>query len=262
MGWARLDDGWHDHPKIIAAGLDGAGLFAMCLTWAHRARKTSPVPGVVPREVIARFAAGKAKRLTARLVEVHLFDAEASGGFPIHDFDEYLPKYSADQAREAGSRGGRARAANRSAFPSEPLSEPLDDRYESEQRTSSTRASARRNPVPVPIPEPDGSGSDEPTAPSTDLVPSAQTLVAEWIDHCGTRPPSRVVGQVSKELGVMLAEGIGFEDVRRGLAAWHLKALHPSTLASVVHETRQGPRQGRSTADDRVATIQALKDVS
>lgn len=87
-------------------------------------------------------------------------------------------------------------------------------------------------------------------------APSAQTLVAEWIDHCeGKRPPSQVVGQVAKLLGQMLDEGIPGEHVRAGLAAWHDKRLSPSALPSVVHEVRQGPRPAArkgSTTDERV----------
>jgi hypothetical protein len=85
-------------------------------------------------------------------------------------------------------------------------------------------------------------------------APTSQTLIAEWIEHCGDkRPPSRVIGQVAKETAAMLAEGIDYADVRAGLAAWHSKALHPSALASVVHEVRQGPTVKRSTTDQRVA---------
>jgi hypothetical protein len=70
-------------------------------------------------------------------------------------------------------------------------------------------------------------------------VPSAQDLVAEWIDHCnGSRPPSRVIGHVAKEIGIMLGEGIPYNDVRNGLGRWHSQGLHPSALASVVHELR------------------------
>lgn len=68
---------------------------------------------------------------------------------------------------------------------------------------------------------------------------SAQDLVGEWIDHCnGERPPGRVVGQISKEIGAMLREGIPYVDVRAGLQQWQLRGLHPSALASVVHEMR------------------------
>lgn len=77
-----------------------------------------------------------------------------------------------------------------------------------------------------------------------DPVPdSAQTLLAEWIDHCGQRPPGRVIGHVARELKAMLVEGIPLDEVRAGLAVWHQRGLHPSALASVVHEAR--------TADQR-----------
>lgn len=90
------------------------------------------------------------------------------------------------------------------------------------------------------VPEPNGSGAGD----------TAQTLVAEWIEHCPKRPPSRVIGQVAREVRTMLDEGIGYADVRAGMQAWHTKRLHPSALASVVHEQRT-PRP--STTDQRVA---------
>jgi hypothetical protein len=79
-------------------------------------------------------------------------------------------------------------------------------------------------------------GSDAPAQPVDN---SAQNLVAEWVDHCnGGRPPGRVIGQVAREIGAMLTEGIPYADVRAGLQQWHTQGLHPSTLASVVHEIR------------------------
>jgi hypothetical protein len=241
VSWARLDDGWHDHPKVIAAGLEAAGLWAMCLTWAYKNRRNSPTPGVVPVAAVERFCQGsaKAKRLGARLVEVGLFDELTPAGWPIHDFAHYLPKYDPEQAKEAGARGGRKRAEN-ARKSSEPLSEPLADRQAVSKRTSSTRASARRNPVPVPVvPEPDGSGSQA----------TAQTLLAEWIDHCTEPPPSRVKGHVARELGVLLNDDqVPYEQVRAGLAEWHRRRLNPSALASVVHELAQGPRPSQAVA--------------
>lgn len=149
MSWARLDDGWHDHPKVVAAGLDGAGLWTMCLTWAHKARRTSPTPGVVPEAVVARFAGAKAKKLSARLHEVGLWDAKTDAGWPIHDFDEYLPRYDPEQAKEAGAKGGKARAAKQTAkqTASEPLTEsvgePLNGFQADQVADSSTRGHDR-----------------------------------------------------------------------------------------------------------------------
>lgn len=122
MGWARLDDGWHDHPKVIAAGLEAAGLWAMCLTWAHKNRRTSKTPGVVPLAVVDRFAGRKARGLALRLEAVGMFDAKTDGGWPIHDFEHYLPKYDPEQASKAGRKGAASRWGN------EPPDEPPYDR--------------------------------------------------------------------------------------------------------------------------------------
>lgn len=75
-------------------------------------------------------------------------------------------------------------------------------------------------------------------------APTAQTIVTEWIDRCTARPPNRVIGQVAKLVGEMLAEGIDPADTRRGLKAWMTKNLHPSTLPSVVNEVMNAPRNG------------------
>jgi len=115
----------------------------------------------------------------------------------------------------------------------------------------------------------DGIGEVPPTAGnSLSLVaaPTAQTLIAEWIEHCRKRPPQNVVGQVSKQIKALLGEGIDLADVRTGLAAWHQKGLHPSALPSVVNElmnatnggARASPRP--STTDVRVAGAFALAD--
>ncbi len=112
-------------------------------------------------------------------------------------------------------------------------------------------------PTTVPLPP----STVPPTAgggqPSTQLAvisdaPTAQTLVAEWIDHCPEKPPGRVVGQVAKELKSLLAEGIEPERVRRALAEWNRKGLHPSTLASVVHEigNRAPAAKGQQATND------------
>lgn len=127
---------------------------------------------------------------------------------------------------------------------------------DSSQKISSPRPDPTR-PDPTKYMPPAGPADADASPPTT-----AQTLIAEWIDHCGARPPSDVVGQVSKRVATMLAEGIPYADVRRGLAAWQAKGLHPSALPSVVHETRTASnrRTSTSTTDQRVADALALRD--
>ena len=75
-------------------------------------------------------------------------------------------------------------------------------------------------------------------------APTSQTLIGEWIDHCTQPPPSRVKGQIAKEVKTMLDEGIPYDRVRAGLAEWNSRGLHPSTLPSVVHEVaNKAPRR-------------------
>lgn len=136
--------------------------------------------------------------------------------------------------------------------------------------TELLRSSAQPADAPslevVPTTEP------EPTPATTALAcrddqQNAQTLVAEWIEHCQTRPPRQVIGQVSKQLRGMLDEGIPYTAVRTGLAHWFTKGLHPATLPSVVNEVmnaRPAAAQAQaqaarpSTTDQRVATGLAL----
>lgn len=117
--------------------------------------------------------------------------------------------------------------------------------------------------------EHDASGREQvagvpPSAARTDQPTSAK-IIGEWIERCPKRPPKPVVGQAAKLVGQMLAEGIDPDDVRRGMAAWQAKGLHPSTLPSVVNEVMNAPARAPnghrpSTTDQRVAAGLALAD--
>lgn len=136
---------------------------------------------------------------------------------------------------------------------------PLERVSDTPSDTPRVRAGAFPQP-PTTDPQPPATvpatpGRGEPgrsLAVIADDAPTAQTLVAEWIDHCPERPPGRVIGQVSKELKGLLDEGIDPERVRRALAEWNRKGLHPSTLPSVVHEigNRAPTKTNRQAAED------------
>lgn len=99
--------------------------------------------------------------------------------------------------------------------------------------------------------------------PLTVLEPSgAQQIVAEWIDRCAKRPPKPVVGQMAKQIASMLGEGVDPDDIRRGIAQWMTKDLHPSVLPSVVNAVMNGSRASPrpSTTDARVSAGLALAE--
>jgi hypothetical protein len=83
----------------------------------------------------------------------------------------------------------------------------------------------------------EGEPVDDVQADAPDAPVTAQTIVGEWLDRCPSRPPSRVVGQMAKEIRILLNDdGIDPDNVRRGIARWMQRGLHPSTLPSVVNE--------------------------
>jgi hypothetical protein len=108
--WAKIDDGFFDHPKARAAGKDGRALFLASLCWAGR----SQLEGVIDRSVLQLLAAKaevKAVPTARRLVEVRLWEVHPDGWL-IHDYLDYNPsadkvKEIRDKRAEAGRRGGQ-----------------------------------------------------------------------------------------------------------------------------------------------------------
>ncbi|MEU6222281.1 hypothetical protein [Streptomyces sp. NPDC047042] len=95
----------------------------------------------------------------------------------------------------------------------------------------------------------EGEPVDDAEAVDSDTPVTAQTIVGEWLERCTVRPPSRVIGQLSKEIRILLEEDRIHPDwIRRGIATWMTKGLHPSTLASVVNEAMNttGPASASS----------------
>jgi hypothetical protein len=317
VAWARIDDAFDDHPKVLAVlehdqGGAAIGLWTLCLTWAHRnTLRRNKTPGLLPASLPRRYLGPGARELAALLVKEGLWEPLAEeDGWQIHDFERYLPTEKTSAARsEAGKKGAASRwgkAAGRDGnLPSGDGKEPnashgpdgktmaTDGNRVAEQPSEhpsgtegtdddspdgkepsghgnlpsgsqgtmandGSRAPVRRaisNEI-APVPEP----VLPPTAAQESSNDTAQTLIAEWLDHCRKRPPQRVIGQVAKELGLLLAEGQDVEDVRRGLAHWHAAAKHPSTLASFVNEAMNGSSSGRKGAGPSVPATVSPRD--
>jgi hypothetical protein len=238
--WFKVDDSFAFHSKAVAAGASLA-LWVRAGSWCAQ----QLTDGFIPLHMVSVLGTPKA---AARLVDVGLWE-EVEGGFAFHDWSDYQPlraevEHKRNVRAAAGALGGLASGAKRKPSKSEANA----------SANGSGVLDTSANPRPDPSRPTEPNGSAHPT--------SARDLVGEWVDHCGDKdPPERVKGQVAKELKAMLTEGIPVEDVRAGLAAWHAKGLHPSALASVVHETRTAPQRNGtkpSTTDQRVSAALAL----
>jgi hypothetical protein len=170
MGWARIDDGFDDHPKVLALleeeqGAAAVGLWTLCLTYAHRTtRKAGKMPGAIPAALPRRYLGAIGRELALLLVKVGLWD-EAAEGWLIHDFGDYLPSEETRLARaEAGRRGAAKRwGGNDEAEPKQDddnamasdsnLPSGSHDVDSNAVASDGSRAPAHRDPVPVPVPE-------------------------------------------------------------------------------------------------------------
>ena len=113
---------------------------------------------------------------------------------------------------------------------------------------------------------------DHPSSSSVDAdAPTAQTILKNFIDWVRDNDgdlTKRTIGQIARQIGELLEQGIPDRYIRKGLADWHIAGQHAATLDSFVNAARNAAMRGRamqgaapvqSTTDQRVAQAQALK---
>lgn len=275
--YLKLHDGLPEHRKIVAAGGDAGWLHVCALAYASRNLSDGHIPiGLVPRLSDRKNPA----KLVIKLIEVGLWHAAGHGcercpqpgpdQYLIHDY--LIHQRSAAKVEEikekravAGRKGGTRKAANSKASASPPSKQPpsnlLDGWHEGAEAKGTPDTEAEevlRTSLSEADLVPPSAGADAPRPAASAVAATAQTITGEWIERCQSRPPQKVIGQLGKEIKTLLGEGIHPDDVRRGVAAWMAKGLHPSTLPSVVNEAMNSRAPARSTTDDRVAAALAL----
>lgn len=211
MAWARLDDGFGDHPKVLdlidtLPELEGAaaiGLWTLALAYAHRTMRVAKVPGYIPRS-FARRSALVPPRIGDHLVAVGLWE-EADGGWLIHDFDDYLPSEELKAKRaEAGRRGAAARWGK--------TAEPEDEAPATDSNLpsgshdgdgTSHMASGKKCPEPEPEPEPkknkDQNISSATAPPPPDTPPQG---IREDVERICAHLADRIEGNGSRRPAV------------------------------------------------------------
>jgi hypothetical protein len=250
--WFRVDDTFATHPKAVAAGNAALGLWVRAGSWSGQ----QLTEGYIPSSVVLLL--GGRRSTAEQLVRAGLW-VKVEGGYQFHQWEQANPTRAQVEADREAARQRQKRARDRAQQNRTSRRDTtgiVTDMSRRDSRVTSTVSHGPPDPTrPVLPTEVLPTGRD---AASGADARTPQTLIAEWIDHCGQRPPGKVVGQVSKLLEEMLTEGIPYPDVRAGLVAWQFKGLHPSALPSVVHETRTHTTH-QSTTDTRIAQAQALK---
>jgi len=100
MPWARVDDQWWAHRKVLPLSLAARGLWTTCLSWSC-AQRTDTVP-----DALVDMVGGDAD--TAGELEAAGLWIRVDGGWQIHDWAEYQEKSVSEKRAEAGAKGGRS----------------------------------------------------------------------------------------------------------------------------------------------------------
>jgi hypothetical protein len=114
MAWARFDDGFYDHPKVLGLDpklelqCDGLHLKAVC--WCSR----HLTDGVVPKNMIPLL--NGTKKLAAELVRVGIWE-DSGTDYVIHDYLDYNPSREKvlSERKAAQERMNKGRAFARTA---------------------------------------------------------------------------------------------------------------------------------------------------
>lgn len=108
--WLKLDDHFHDHPKVIAAGNAAIGLWVRCANYSG----AYDLDGFIPRA--AMLAMSEHPTQQGRCSKVGMW-VPSEGGVLIPSFLEYNPSGAENRARRERDaqrkRDARARALER-----------------------------------------------------------------------------------------------------------------------------------------------------
>lgn len=114
MTWFKVDDSFHDHPKVFDAPDCAVALWTRAGTWSSR----NLTDGFVPTGMPARLC-DDPDTAVKELVRRGLW-TRASGGYRFHDWSDFQPSAKAvielrAKRAAAGKRGGQAKAAKQNA---------------------------------------------------------------------------------------------------------------------------------------------------
>jgi hypothetical protein len=111
LSWAKLDDSFWMHPKVLMVGNTASGIFARMLSYCG----CYLTDGLIPAAVVAHIVGGDKKALQA-LVDQEMVALWETGSVYIPhylEFNRSKKDVEADRKTRArnGARGGRPRSA-------------------------------------------------------------------------------------------------------------------------------------------------------
>ena len=161
MGWAKFDDQFTDHPKVVAAGPMAELLAMRAVIYCARYE----TDGHVQAAQLPRLTVGitSPKKQVRALVDAGLWTVDDDGdGWWVHDFLDYHPSRADKDEERAKARERMAKARGNKGRGSPGSSSDV------RANTQPNVGRSSDNPVPDPSPTPE---QDQPT--TSDLRPDA-----------------------------------------------------------------------------------------
>lgn len=238
MPWAKVDDQWFAHRKVVGLSLAARGLWTTALSWSC-AQRTDHLP-----EHMVRFLAGGADidPLAAELEDAGLWQTDGNG-WAIHDWDEYQQRTLSEKRSDAGKKGADARwgkGENGEPDPQNMANDSTEDLPSKANGMAGTRPGPSQPKEPLP---PDG-------AEHRDLF---DTL----IDVCGLDPGNLThteAGRVGVAAKQLVQVGATTSEIHTKARAYRRKwpdiDLTPTGLASNWSQIAARPNGTRPRACD------------
>ncbi|WP_069743061.1 hypothetical protein [Streptomyces sp. EN23] len=157
MSWFKIDDGFHCHPKVFAAGTPAIGLYVRCGSWAAQ----QVTDGVVPKHVAKMYGT---PRMIKALVDAGLWHQKGHGcescpeldanSYAIHQYLERNPsRVETELARKSKSeRQQRWREGKRKEQVNQGDAPNVDGDVDASTSRHGDAAPDPTRPDPTPVP--------------------------------------------------------------------------------------------------------------
>lgn len=157
MSWFKIDDGFHCHPKVFAAGTPAVGLYVRCGSWA--AQQTSE--GIIPKQVARLYGT---PRMIKALIDAGLWHASGhecescpelnANSYVIHQYLERNPSRveveSVRKLKSARQQKWREGKRNEQVNGGEPADVDADVDASTREHGDAAPNPSRPHPTPVP----------------------------------------------------------------------------------------------------------------
>lgn len=253
MAWFKVDDGFHDHPKVDDLSLEAVGLWLLCATWASR----HLTDGVVPVSRVWKFDG--TDDLCSELVRANMWrtspDVRNDGSPNAY---EYINWGDWNPTREDVQEDRKkARERMRTLRGKRP-----DQGERSPEHSPNVRRTSDdvRNPVPSrPVqPSPKGEGGEEPT-PKAPRKKPAKTIPEDWSPTTSHKEKAKQLGLDVHAIADEFVNWAISKDERKAdwSAAFHNWLTRENKFRQDRKSRPQFPPKGQAKEDANIANLSA-----